>query len=276
MSKVLSIILLFFILFSFSCNGIFQPDNNLALDLYEQSSLKPFIGIWKGEVSVKGKTSVYLVIESTGLFMVIDENLNRIGRGRLIVNSHKETVTVTSKENNIIDLVINYSLNDTFLTLDDSLGHKGEFSSIAVSPVIKDYYLNVALRCQLEPADDEIITRAHLEEITDIINIRNSGTSDIKGIDQCPNLIMFSSCNTRISDLSPLSGLTNLQSVILKNNNIKDLSPLENLDLSTLNLEGNGINFIDDGGQGTKNLSVINKLLDAGCIIRWKKGNIVE
>ena len=69
--------------------------------------------------------------------------------------------------------------------------------------------------------------------------------SDIRGIDECTNLVKLGLSGNQIIDISPLSGLTNMTSLWLEGNQIIDISPLSGLiKLEVLDLLDNGINDI--------------------------------
>ena len=105
-----------------------------------------------------------------------------------------------------------------------------------------DANLREAVREALGLDPDETLTQAHLLQLTDFMQGRRRGISDLSGLEHATNLRILSIHDNAIEDLTPLANLTKLQDLNLAACRIKDVSLLANLaSLETLILFGNGI-----------------------------------
>ncbi len=105
-----------------------------------------------------------------------------------------------------------------------------------------DENLREAVREALNLDSDEILTQAHMLQLTDFAQGRRRGISDLRGLEYARNLRVLSIHGNLIENLTPLANLTQLQYLNLGGCRIKDVSPLANLAaLETLSLFENDI-----------------------------------
>ena len=100
------------------------------------------------------------------------------------------------------------------------------------------------LREKIRLPDHTPLTEDHLKYLVNL-DVRNSGISDLTGLEHATYLRDFGANGNQISDLTPLSGLVHLHTLTLRENQISDISPLANLTtLHRLNLSINQISNI--------------------------------
>ena len=149
--------------------------------------------------------------------------------------------------------------DSTFNTSEDSL-------KLSETHWMPDANLREAIREALGLDPDETLTQAHLIQLTDFMQGRRRGISNLSGLEHATNLRILSIHNNPIEDLTPLANLTKLQDLNLGGCRIKDVSPLANLaSLETLILFGNGITDVTPLANLTslKELSILrNPILD--------------
>ena len=108
-----------------------------------------------------------------------------------------------------------------------------------------DANLREAVREALGLDSDETLTQTHMLQLTDFMQGRRRGISDLSGLEHATNLRVLSIHGNSIEDLTPLVNLTKLQDLNLGGCRVKDVSPLVNLaSLETLDLFANGITDI--------------------------------
>jgi internalin A len=128
------------------------------------------------------------------------------------------------------DVVVGY---DAEITL-DSLTPKGVISQFA------DPNLEAAVREALEIPEGVLLV-SDLEGLY-ALNASGREIEDLRGIEDCINLMSLVLEYNEITDIGPLAGLINLMSLNLNDNAVTDLGPLRGLlGLSRLYLGGNGI-----------------------------------
>ena len=95
----------------------------------------------------------------------------------------------------------------------------------------------------------------------DTLKLTNRGVrdiSEIKGLENYPNLEELNLSYNRLQNLNGLEKLTNLKKVILKNNKVIDLRGLGSLiNLREIDLENNNIKFISLYPDNISNLDLI-------------------
>ena len=138
-----------------------------------------------------------------------------------------------------------------------------------------DANLRKAVQEELGLDPDETLTQAHLIQLTDFMQGRRRGISDLSGLEHATNLRILSIHNNPIEDLTPLTNLTNLQDLNLAACRIRDVSLLANLaSLETLILFGNGITDVTPLANLTslKELSILrNPILDYTPLLNLSK-----
>ena len=129
-----------------------------------------------------------------------------------------------------------------------------------------DANLRQAVRESLALDPDETLTQAHMLQLTDFMQGRRRGISDLSGLEHATNLRVLSIHGNAIEDLTPLANLTKLQDLNLGGCRIKDVSLLVNLtSLEILVLFGNNITDVTPIVNLTslKELSILrNPILD--------------
>ena len=100
------------------------------------------------------------------------------------------------------------------------------------------------LREEIGLADHTPLAKEHLKHLSHLA-VRNSGISDITGLEYATNLQDFNADENQIWNLTPLSGSVHLHTLSLRENQISDILPLANLTtLHRLNLSINQISDI--------------------------------
>jgi hypothetical protein len=141
-------------------------------------------------------------------------------------------------------------------------------SATANAVSIPDENLLAAIREALrKPTGD--ITAGDLLSLTDL-DARNSGISDLTGMEKAANLRNLILGSNQISDLSSLANLTSLMSLWLDSNQISDLSSLDNLtsltSLTRLYLQNNQISDLSSLANLTSLTSLEHLDLDSNQI----------
>lgn len=91
-----------------------------------------------------------------------------------------------------------------------------------------DKDLETIIRNTLDKPSGEKISSVDLAKLKKL-SIKNSGVSDLTGLEYCINLTSLEIREALVTDITPLSSLTNLTHLSLCNNQISDISPLSNL-----------------------------------------------
>lgn len=129
-----------------------------------------------------------------------------------------------------------------------------------------------SLRAEIGLPDHTPLTKAHLEHLTHL-DVRNSGISDLTGLEHATNLQDLNADSNQISDLTPLSALFRLHTLSLRANQISNISPLANLTtLHRLHLPLNqifditplenliGLRWLDLTGNQIRDISILSNL----------------
>jgi internalin A len=146
------------------------------------------------------------------------------------------------------DVVVGYNAEITL----DSLKPKGMISQFA------DPNLEAAVREALEMPDG-ILLVSDLEQLY-ALNASGREIKDLRGIEDCVNLMSLVLEYNEITDIGPLASLVNLMSLNLNDNAISDIGPLAGLvGISRLYLGGNAL--ADEELQHLKGLVNLNSLV---------------
>lgn len=108
------------------------------------------------------------------------------------------------------------------------------------------------------------------------LNMGSTPVGDITPLSVLSSLNHVELDHCLLTDISPLTGL-DLEYLDISNNQVKDLTPIASqVNMQTLNVEHNEMIIMNDTGQGTINLDVINALLAGGAAVSYIPGNITE
>lgn len=106
---------------------------------------------------------------------------------------------------------------------------------------LSDPVIEAAVREQLQLEEDEELTAAAADRLTDLM-LDNAGITDLLDLALFPKLQSLSLEDNEIQELTPLAQLQELTDLRLDNNQIEDLAPLSGLPmLTSLSLSGNQI-----------------------------------
>ena len=135
------------------------------------------------------------------------------------------------------------SINDHIPAL-QARGVTVAFDPIPVDPTpvtIPDVNLRAAIAAALDKASGATITKGEVETLLHL-NAKDTGISDLTGLEFAANLKVLGLYGNRITDVSALAGLTNLTELHLSFNQITDVSALAGLtNLRILYLRNNQI-----------------------------------
>ena len=135
---------------------------------------------------------------------------------------------------------------------------------------IPDETLYKAILNQADANGDGQLTKKEAEVVSNILLYYQSGISSLKGIEYCTALKNFTITYSKVSDISPLSGLTNLRYLYLSSNQITDISALSGLtQLEELLLDYNQITDVSalSGLTNLKNLNLgYNRITDVSVL----------
>jgi len=123
------------------------------------------------------------------------------------------------------------------------IGYRDAIHADAISVQFENQRLESVVRQELnKPAG--LITAADMAKLESLSTNQNHITS-LKGLEHAVNLKKLYIVNSKVSDLSPISGLHQLESIILTDNKITDIRPLSGLNkVTTLMLDRNYISDI--------------------------------
>ncbi len=108
---------------------------------------------------------------------------------------------------------------------------------------IPDATLALAVRQALNLSSSQVLTTHAMLDLIHL-EVKNSGITDLTGLEQAHNLRHLYLTDNNISDVSPLTDLTKLRDLYLIGNSISDVSPLIGLtQLETLALEDNPLSY---------------------------------
>lgn len=107
------------------------------------------------------------------------------------------------------------------------------------------------------------------------LNIGGTKVTDITPLEAIPNLKELDLDNLGITSIDVIAKTRLLERIEISHNAIADLSPVESFNkIKYLNVNHNDMRIVEDGGQGTTNLNIINRLINAQKTVHYLEGNL--